>query len=241
MISKIKKRLKNYFLTKLLKGYNVQCNICKKGFTTFIPHLNRINACCPNCGSLERTRLLWYYLEKKGLLLKSRNLLHVAPETCLYTLFLNNKNINYLPIDKFTEGYKYPPKTVEMDITKLELEDAVFDGVICIHVLEHVIDDIGALQEFYRVLKNDSWALILVPFDKNRNVAYEDSDITSPANRRKHFGQSDHVRIYGVDFIERFESVGFVVEDWGFETTVPFEVKNKYVFRNEHVFLLRKK
>ena len=109
VIKKYKKKLKSLLLTKMLKGTNVHCNICNKNFTTFIPHLNRINACCPNCGSLERTRLIWYYIKRKGLLNETVNLLHVAPETYLYELFNSNTALNYIPIDKFTRGYSYPP------------------------------------------------------------------------------------------------------------------------------------
>jgi len=32
-----------------------------------------------------------------------------------------------------------------------------------------------------------------------------------PAEREKHFGQFDHVRVYGQDYPKRLESVGFKV------------------------------
>ena len=130
------------------------------------------------------------------------------------SIFDKNENVTYFPIDKFTEGYKYPPKTMEMDVTNLSFEDNSLDAIICLHVLEHVLDDIKALQDFYRVLKPNAWAIVQVPFESNRTKTYEDDSITDPIERSKHFGQSDHVRIYGTDFIDRFVSVGFQVEDW---------------------------
>jgi SAM-dependent methyltransferase len=235
-----KKRTKLFLLTKLLRGNNVICSICDGKFTTFIPYMTRINACCPNCGSLERTRLLWYFIQKKELLKHKINLLHVAPEKYLYSLFDRNENIDYHPIDLFTKGYSYPPKTVEMDVTDLKFKKESIDGIICMHVLEHVLDDIKALNEFYKVLKPNAWAIIQVPFDKNKAKTYEDTSIVSTTERFKHFGQTDHVRIYGVDFINRFESVGFKVEDWNFQNTISEEIKKAYVFKEEDIFLLRK-
>jgi hypothetical protein len=40
----------------------------------------------------------------------------------------------------------------------------------------------------------------------------EDVNITAPGDREKAYGQYDHVRIYGKDYIHRLESVGFKVE-----------------------------
>ena len=202
--------------------------------------MNRINACCPNCGSLERTRLLWYYIQHKNLLEGTHRLLHVAPERSLYKLFRMNPTIEYLPIDKFTKGYEYPSKTKNMDVTALNFKDQSVDGIICVHVLEHVLDDKKALEEFFRVLKQNSWALVLVPYDKNKKKTYEDSSIVTPAERFKNFGQTDHVRIYCTDFIERFKAVGFKIEDWEFQKTIDKKEKEKYVFKETDIFLLRK-
>ena len=57
-------------LTNLLAGNVVYCNICEKGFISFVNHMYRPNVCCPNCHSLERTRKVWYYLNHKKLISK---------------------------------------------------------------------------------------------------------------------------------------------------------------------------
>ena len=36
--------------------------------------------------------------------------------------------------------------------------------------------------------------------------------MTTPEGREKYFGQKDRVRIYGKDYKERLESIGFKVE-----------------------------
>ena len=43
---------------------------------------------------------------------------------------------------------------------------------------------------------------------------YEDLSIIDPVQREIHFGQLDHVRIYGTDFVSRLESNGFEVSTY---------------------------
>jgi SAM-dependent methyltransferase len=239
MLTGLKKIVKRYLLLKLLNGNNVQCNICGNSFSTMLPYLTRTNAKCPNCNSLERTRLLWYYIQRKNLLFPKMNLLHVAPESCLYKIF-EKKDLNYRPIDKFEKGYQYPKLTYNMDVTSLIFDDDYFEGVICIHVLEHVLEDRKAISEFYRVIKGGGWAIILVPFDENLSITFEDSKIVNPEERLKYFGQTDHVRVCGNDYIRRFEEAGFIIEDLDFDKTISQDDILKFVFKDEKIFLLRK-
>jgi hypothetical protein len=46
--------------------------------------------------------------------------------------------------------------------------------------------------------------LVQDPHDLTKDT-YEDWSITTPHGREKAFGQHDHVRIYGRDFVERLE------------------------------------
>jgi len=65
-------------------------------------------------------------------------------------------------------------------------------------------------KEFYRVLKSDGWAILLVPIIEKEKT-YEDNSITTEAGRIKAFGQKDHVRRYGNDYVNRLHSAGFNV------------------------------
>lgn len=182
------------------------CPICCREYKSFRPYgvQIRLNAQCPGCGSLERHRLLWVALEKKSLLPEntSMRMLHVAPEACLATSF---KNLyEYISID-----LNSPIAMMQMDITCLEFPDEYFDAIVCNHVLEHVPDDNKALSELYRVLKIGGWASIQVPIE--RETTYEENNITDPIERELKFGQHDHIRAYGIDFIDRLEQVGFSV------------------------------
>ena len=50
-----------------------------------------------------------------------------------------------------------------------------------------------------------------------RRKTYEDASITEPAERLRVFGQEDHVRNYGPDYVDRLREAGFAVT----ETRVP--------------------
>ena len=84
--------------------------------------------------------------------------------------------------------------------------------VTCNHVLEHIIDDHLAMSELYRVLRPNGWAILQVPISNLLEKTYEDFSITDTKGREEHFGQFDHVRIYGKDYPEKLKSAGFNVE-----------------------------
>ena len=77
-------------------------------------------------------------------------------------------------------------------------------------MLEHVQDDRRAIAEFYRTLKDEGWAILLVPI--GATITYEDPSIVDPMERKRAFGQADHVRIYGPDYVDRLLAGGFSVQ-----------------------------
>ena len=97
---------------------------------------------------------------------------------------------------------------VQADITSMPFGDETFDVVICNHVLEHVSDDRKAIGELYRVLKPGGRVYMMHPVSK-RERTDESATVTGKAERRRRFGQKDHVRLYGQDFIQRNEEAGF--------------------------------
>jgi predicted SAM-dependent methyltransferase len=116
------------------------------------------------------------------------------------------KALDYLTID-----LNDPSVTMKGDITNLDLANNSVDVIICYHVLEHVVQDRRAMREIYRVLRSGGWALLQVPIDRSVQRTYEDTSITSPEDRLRHFGQEDHVRIYGRDYQDRLTESGFCV------------------------------
>lgn len=186
------------------------CPLCEKTSESFKPYgVNpRDDAMCPHCGSLERHRLAWLYIKEQRFLLEnnSKKMLHVAPEKILMQLFQKQLQSGYLSADLYDKR-----AMVAMDIENIQYEDESFDYIYCSHVLEHVYDDKRAMREFHRVLKKDGWAILLVPI-MNIEKTFEDFSITDPKERAKIFGQEDHVRNYGRDYIERLRGSGWHVE-----------------------------
>lgn len=189
-------------------GNKRYCPICKGNFRGFQDAgvSPRPNAKCPGCGALERHRLVWRYLEDRTDIFQRREMrmLHVAAEPCLASRLRHVVGAGYLTADLIQ------PADIKMDITDIQFPDDSFDIVYCSHVLEHVPDDRKAMREFHRVLKPTGFALLLVPITVEQTV--EDPSVTDPQERLRLFGQDDHVRRYGRDYIDRLREAGFSVE-----------------------------
>lgn len=192
----------------------------------------RPNGYCPRCNSKARHRRDWLYLkENTNLFTDPIRLLHVSPKYALSRQLTRMPQVDFVGVD--LDGRPHAPHRV--DIEQIPFESESYDAIICIHVLEHVENDIKAIDELYRVLKPGGWALISVPIDFE-NPTYEDPSIVDPEERRKHFGEEQHVRQYGNDFEDRLRAAGFEVRlDRGSE--IPESVRQKYgLLDDENVF-----
>ncbi len=192
------------------KGNRYTDPIDGKSYRKFLPYgyeIKRDNVLAPGTLSLERHRLLWLYLTREtDFFTRPLKVLHIAPEQAFYRRFKRQKNLDYT-----TSDLSSPLADVKADITNLPFESNSFDVIFCNHVLEHIPDDAKAMQELYRVMKNGGWGVFQVPQDLSRAKTYEDFSITDPKERAKHFGQYDHVRVYGRDYFERLSAAGFEV------------------------------
>jgi len=193
----------------MFSGNERFCPVCEHSSSRFLACgvIPRKDAVCPFCNSKERHRLAWVYMEKNTNLFSSnyKTVLHIAPEKCFIKRLEKRIYGNYITADLVD------PKTmVKMNIMDIAYKDESFDIIICSHVLEHVDDDRKAMREFYRTLKSGGWALLLVPI--TAEITFEDSSITSAEGRLAAFGQSDHARRYGPDYIMRLRKAGFSVE-----------------------------
>lgn len=227
---------------------NVECPICNSKFKEFgtFGIVPRRNARCQGCGSLERHRLLWKYLNAKTDLFANKNnlqLLHFAPEKVFYTIFSSGKNIQYYPCDLNPDIYTYEEdnKVQKVDITDIPFKENYFDAILCNHVLEHIPDDALAMSELYRVLKKGGWAILQVPIDYSREYTYEDFSITTPEGREKAFGQDDHVRWYGRDYKDRLARAGFTVMVDEYVKSFTEEEQFRYGFMKDELIYYCKK
>lgn len=199
-------RLRTQALKILHFGRSAYCPVCSSWLRSFseFGEPARPRARCPVCGALERHRLLFAYLLQAITPRTSRaRVLHVAPEPPLAAHLSRNAAIAYVSADLGPR-----PAHVRADITSLGFKDSAFDIVICSHVLEHVSDDLAAIRELRRVLRVDGWAAIQVPIFDGPTI--EGARGLSPDRRRALFGQADHLRRYGEDYLEHLALGGLL-------------------------------
>lgn len=222
------------------KGKKVQCTVCESEFRKFLPYGRkppRPNALCPNCLALERHRLMWLFLhEKTNFFEANHKVLHIAPEVCFINRFKKLPNLDYTTGDLVS-----PLADVHFDVHEIPFEDNSFDVAFCNHVMEHVEDDIKAMSEIHRVLKPGGWAIMQSPQDYTRQDTYEDPTIVDPQAREEAYWQSDHVRLFGLDYGRRMEQAGFEVVEDGYVKEMDVDRVKKHALPGEEIIYLAKK
>ena len=257
MLNKIKKIIPTAFKTQvkvfLHKGNKYTCPFCNFSSKDLaiigsnIPVLNERQVVggglrfggCYKCGSTERERLVYIVLKEKLKIFnqgKDKSILHIAPEKDISNKLLEFGFTNYVCGDLFTEGYKYPEYVQNINVLNIPFNDNTFDLIICNHVLEHVPTDLAAMKELHRVLKIGGKGILQVPISKNSLLTFEDFSVTDPKERENVFGQFDHVRVYGQDYVDRLTESGFKVN----KINISREYINYGLNIDEDVFLVEK-
>lgn len=204
------------------QGFGRQCPFCEHHFRRFLfdagersPLFDEVHvigggsseqALCPFCQSFERERHVFLFLKHETTLwTESNRVLHMAPERRVSEKLRQSKNLTY------TTGDIDPSRAdVKVDLMAIGFPDQTFDAILCNHVLEHVPDDRKAMSEIYRVLRPGGWAMLQVPIADGIQTR-EDRSVTTADQRLRLYGQSDHLRIYGWDYLDRLQSIGFQV------------------------------
>ena len=222
-------------VSKLYRGDKYECNVCHTGFKKLLPYGRlewaRENALCPECLTLERHRLMWMFLQKRTNFFEEKlDVLHIAPELPFI------KTFEKLHGDKYITGdIESPLAKVKMDVHQIPFEDNKFDCVFCNHVMEHVESDFKAMSEIYRVLKPGGFAIMQAPQDVKREKTYEDASVVTPDDREREFWQSDHVRLFGLDYGNRMEKAGFKVIEDNLVKELPKEDVIKYCLPKDEI------
>jgi len=232
-------------------GARYRCPMCGEKISAFFPGGEqhpvlieksvigggpRANVTCPVCYSVDRERLLFLFLTANPNMLSGNfHILHLAPEAKLREWLSSQQQLHYTTADLNMPGVDH-----HFDLTDIPIDDCSFDGIICNHVLEHVGADEKAMAELFRILKPGGWAILQVPISRSLFQTCEDPTITDPRERERLFGQDDHVRIYGPDYVKRLQNAGFSVGefDWRSEPQKYGGVKNSFgLIDGEVVFL----
>ena len=194
-------------LAPFLRGDRYECTVCGGRFRRLLPMGGRPDALCPRCGSLERHRLLWLFLQRRtDLFTSAQRVLHVAPEYCFCRRLARLSNLDYVSVD-----LALPFAMVQADVEELPFADQDFDVVICSHVLDDVDDDRRAMRELHRVLRPSGWSILQSPVEEDDADTVELSDV--PPDRRGAVFDRGSVRNYGRDYFDRLREAGFAVEE----------------------------
>ena len=216
---------------RLFDGDAIECPACG------ISAARYARGFCPACYAGTRQRLMALFLRRElGVGAGSAmRILHFAPEPGLIRMLSGLEGVEYVPADLV------PDKGQErVDATDIHLAPT-FDGVITSHVLEHIPDDAKAISEMFRILRPGGWALVIVPVAEALERTYENDAVTTSWGRHTHFGQHDHVRVYGRDFPARLRGAGFVVEQRRYADELPPAEAGRYGVRSHDVIHLCRK
>lgn len=126
------------------------------------------------------------------------------------------------------------------DITNIHFRDHTLDYVICNHVMEHIVDEKKAVFEIKRVLKTKGKWIFSFPICSDMKT-YDDESIISAEDRLKEYGQDDHVRLYGTDYIERFDSYELKLRIFSPESEMDNELIKRYGLIKNDVTIIAEK
>lgn len=170
------------------------CPICgyKGAFLDINPIAGfRKHAQCPSCFSSERHRI--QHLVMQEVLQQcnpaQRKMLHFAPEP-FFRRWFSREFGQYETADLYMKGVDH-----QVDLQHLPFEDGSYDFVFASHVLEHIPDDIRAIQEIRRILKSGGIAVLPVPL-----VGYTTVEYPEPNPFEEY-----HLRAPGLDYFDRYE------------------------------------
>lgn len=211
------------------------CPACASWSDAFRPDRNaHPDRACPRCQSLERHRFLALLLPALVARRAAGIALDVAPTRALSLL-----------LDRLVDhriGVDYDPAAdgrivhCQTSLTHLPLPDASVDLVLCSHVLEHVPDDLAAMREIARVLAPTGIGVVAVP--RRRGRPTDEDPAADTQDRVARFGQADHVRYYGDDFVDRLTASGLGYDEVTSQGLLPAAVVGTCGFMPSETFWL---
>ncbi|TAK07132.1 MAG: HAD family hydrolase [Rhizorhabdus sp.] len=198
------------------------CSIC--GSARFVARQKRGYVQCDGCGSNERARLLWMTLEKHGLLVPGKRVLHIAPERAFAERLHAIWGDGYEPVDIDPALYDFAPNIRKIDLVEdaARLPSDRYDAIIHSHVMEHIPCNITAiLYHLNRSLKPGGKQVCCIPIIRDGHSA-EDLGPLSAEDATMRFGQDDHVRTFGGADIQRTLGMIFRLPE-SYDLTVAFD------------------
>lgn len=182
---------------------------------------------CPRCGSAERQKAVCYALGMEtpralGPRRVARSALLAyfgAPPKHARQIEQSFPQIHQLlRLDLLVQGYRYERATIKADVQSIPLSDGALDGIIILHVLEHVVSLNQSIRQLHRVLAPGGFILHETPCPKPARAG--DFSVLDCAAERKRraagetietvCNQNDHQYAYSCPHLLRaFEAGGF--------------------------------
>ena len=155
---------------------------------------------CVRCRSKPRTRTIFALLDALGALKGARTALHLAPETALVPRLREHLGSGYTLADIREEALSRHEGIDRLILDATCLSDEAkarrFDLVIHSHVLEHLRASwTVAFLRLHALINPGGWHVFAVPI--RREWSSEDLSDIGDEERRRRFGQHDHVRWIG--------------------------------------------
>ncbi len=213
------------------------CTACEAGVADFYRYGDNAMWGCPRCNASPRERLMRHLLDCGMLQVPAQGaILHIAPSERSLVRRFRQQAAEFVPADLYPQTYSLEG-VQRLDL--MELDDINrFDVIYASHVMEHVPDDKLGFRNIYRALKAGGEAWVMVPLAEGKKT--EDGSFEmSVREREKRFGQWDHVRMYGMDIVDRITEAGFTVQVINADS---IDEKNRRLFglADDKVFVCRK-
>jgi SAM-dependent methyltransferase len=184
----------------------VSCAFCGwsgRRYRTFLAGTGwRRDAVCPSCLSLERHREFVALFRRLRPLFGPRvRILDIAPTLAFSNLCRASADVDYVSLDRESRL-----AMLHADVEHLPFAGAVFDFVLCSHVLDYVTDDVGAMREIRQVLKDGGVAILEQTYLTDRPT----DEWGGPRHE-----QLDRIRQYGRDYPDRLREAGLHLRSAG--------------------------
>ena len=228
----IKTNLKK--IAQVTQGFgNKECPVCKSkvrrfpplskslinkiktsGFSLDINEFETLNVreyYCPHCGCSDRDRIFAIQIEK---LVKYKK---ITKQGCFVEFApvppLTKRIRELLPEWKIRTADLYDQQAddkVDICDMKKKYQNDYFDIFLCSHVLEHVKDDVKALNELFRITKKGGIGILMAPIHKSLIKTREALGCETEKERWRLFAQNDHLRLYSKsDWQLKIKNAGF--------------------------------
>jgi len=135
-----------------------------------------------------------------------KKLLHFAPEIGLQ-IFLKK---NFPQLEYKSSNFESNDADLNLNLMNIDLPDNSVDYIILIHVLEHIEDDIIALNELKRILAPNGKLFLQVPLGTNKITLKKKFNLAE--ERLTNYGQKDHLRLYSInDLHNKLSKIGYTL------------------------------